>query len=192
MAFTNLENKEINCKVLYLGAKGAGKTTNFESIYKYSDQKLFGDGDRSEPPPTKFFEFIPISLGYVQDFHVKLHLYTLPASNIYETVFTVLLKGIDGFVFVFDSRLSAMHENISHWNNMKELMSKEGVNMVTLPRVLQYNKRDHPEAVSLEVLRQELNRGRQEDIEASAIDSIGTMETVQMVAKQVLDKLSQV
>ncbi|SME88107.1 GTP-binding protein [Pseudobacteriovorax antillogorgiicola] len=191
MAFTNLETKEINCKVLYFGPKGAGKTANFASIFQQSQTKLHQGRFELDADEQPFFEFIPISLGHLKEFHVKLHLYTLPANPLYETVHSVMLKGLDGFVFVFDSRLSSMRENLKNWLETKELLSREGYNMLTLPRVLQYNKRDHPEAVSLDVLRHELNPGGTTDIESSAINSVGTMETVHQVAQKILDQLAQ-
>lgn len=191
MAFANMETKEINCKVLYFGAKGAGKSTNFQTIYRQSQSRLSDDSFVLEKDQVPFFEFIPISLGHLKDFHIKLHLYTLPSNPLLESVSTVMLKGIDGFVFVFDSRLSAMDENISHWHKVKEILSREGHNMITLPRVLQYNKRDHSEAVSLPILRKELNPGGSVDIEASALNAMGIMETLQQISKQVLDSLAK-
>ncbi len=191
MAFANMETKEINCKVLYFGAKGAGKTANFQSIYQQSKSKLPDKHFELEMDQAPFYEFIPISLGHLKDFHIKLHLFTLPANPLYESVRTVMLKGIDGFVFVFDSRISAMRENINHWQEIRQILSREGYNMVTLPRVIQYNKRDHSEAVSLATLRQELNPGGAVDIEASALKSVGTMETLQQISKQVLDSLAK-
>lgn len=190
MAFTNLETKEINCKVLYFGPKDAGKSTNLNSIFTQSQNKLREGRFELKKDVDPFFEFIPISLGYLKDFHVKMHIYTLPTNSLYETVTSVMLKGIDGFVYIFDSRLSAMYENLRHWEETKELLSREGYNMLTLPRVLQYNKRDHPEAVPLHVLRQELNPGGVADIESSATESVGTLETVQKIAQKILDQLA--
>ena len=190
MAFTNLETKEINCKVLYLGPRGSGKSANFASIFEQSQNKVHQGRFELESDQGPFFEFIPISLGHLKNFHVKLHLYTLPTNPLYETVQSVMLKGIDGFVYVFDSRLSSMHENLRHWAETKEMLSREGYNMLTLPRVLQYNKRDHGEAVPLNVLRHELNPGGATDIESSAIKSVGTMETVHQVAQKILDQLA--
>lgn len=191
MAFTNLETKEINCKVLYLGPKSSGKTSNFASIFQHSQDKLSNNRFMLEQESDPFFEFLPISLGYLKDFHVKLHLYTLPRESMYETVNSVLLKGLDGFVYVFDSRLQAMQENLRHWMATKDFLASEGFNMLTLPRVLQYNKRDHPEAVAIEVLRHELNPGGASDIEASASQSLGTLETVQLISQKILDQLAE-
>ena len=188
MAFTNYESKEINCKVVYFGPKGAGKSANFTSIYRSCEETLAPNQGFANLN-SQFFEFIPISIGKIKDFEVKLHLYTMPRLRVYESVTTTLLKGLDGFVFVFDSRLSAMHENFLHWQRVRELLAGENFNMLTLPRVLQYNKRDHKDAVALDILRSELNRGGQKDIEATATQSIGTMETVQLIADQVLAKL---
>ena len=191
MAFTNLETKEINCKVMYFGPAQSGKTANFTSIFEQSQDKISDKKFSLETENEPFFEFIPISLGHLKDFHVKLHLYTLPNNPLYETVNSVMLKGLDGFVYVFDSRLEAMRDNLRHWAETKELLSREGYNMLTMPRVIQYNKRDHPEAVSIDVLRHELNPGGVSDIECSATQSVGTLETVHQISQKILDQLAE-
>ena len=190
MAFTNFETKEINCKVLYFGPKAAGKSTNLNSIVVQSQNNL-GEGlFELQQDLEPFFEFVPISLGHLRDFHVKLHIYTLPSNPLFETVNSVMLKGMDGFVYVFDSRFSAMYENLRHWEETRNLLRQESHNMLTIPRVLQYNKRDHPDAVPLHILKQELNPGGMTDIESSASESIGTLETVQKIAQKILDQLA--
>ena len=114
MAFTNLDTKEINCKIVYFGPSAAGKTENLRSIYANSAEEMksglmeLDDGKGS----TKFFDFLPISLGYVKDYHIKLHLFSLPLSNLFETVTSVLLKGLDGIIFIADSRFSRLGANI--------------------------------------------------------------------------------
>jgi signal recognition particle receptor subunit beta len=192
MAFTNFDTKEINCKIVYFGPKGAGKMTNFRSIYNATASEVTGglldldakDGD------TRFFSFLPISMGHVKDFHLKIHLFILPQNRIYETVPSVILKGIDGYVFVADSRVEKMSENIESLLEAKRLLTKEGHNVEDMPRVVQYNKRDLPGIVPVQVLKKELNSSNAPDHEAIADQSIGTLETLQAVAKQVIRKLA--
>lgn len=189
MAFTNYETNEIHCKALYFGPRGSGKSTNFTAIYQSQENELAHAHSFSKHN-NQFFEFLPLVLGKIDKYTVKLHLYTMPKLQVYESVTTTLLKGLDGFVFVFDSRLSAMHENVLAWQKVRELLASENYNMLTMPRVLQYNKRDHKDAVSLQILRTELNRTGQVDVEANASQGVGTMETVQLLADQILTELS--
>src|SRR5689334_9361348 len=113
MAFTNFDTKEINCKIIYFGSRGAGKTENMRSILANTSMEVkSGLLELDEGSgPTRFFDFLPISLGHVKDFHLKLHLFTLPANPLYESVSSVILKGVDGFVYIADSRVEAMADN---------------------------------------------------------------------------------
>lgn len=192
MAFTNFDTREINCKVLYFGPRGAGKTENLRSIYKNTSAEVRSGLLELEdaPGPTKFFDFLPISLGHVKDFHIKLHLYTLPTNSLYESVSTVILKGIDGFVFVADSRVEAMADNAASLNAARRLLTEEGYNVADMPRIVQFNKRDLPDVLPIEILRQELNPGAVPDHKAVATQSVGTMETLQSMAKLILKKLA--
>ena len=191
MAFTNFETREIHCKVLYLGPKGSGKTANFQDIYKQTALKHDQHRLKIEPEQSPFFEFLPISLGYLRDFHLKLHLYTVSLSPLYSSVFPVLLKGVDGLVFVFDSSLEAIMNNRGAIQEAKDLLARHGYNFATLAKVIQFNKRDHEASLPIEILRRELNPVGITEVEASAVRSIGTMETVQAVAKQILDQLGK-
>ncbi len=192
MAFTNFETKEINCKVLYFGPPSAGKTASLRSIYSQTSPDVrSGLIELAEHTgPTQFFDFLPVSLGSIKDFHLKMHLYALPSHTLYATLPAVVLKGIDGYVFVADSRVDAMGENIVSLMAAKRLLSEEGYNASDLPRVIQYNKRDLPNTVPVEIMRQELNPGGAPDQESVAINSMGTMEALQAMAKQVLRRLA--
>lgn len=192
MAFTNFETKEINCKVLYFGARSAGKTENLRSIYRNTSAEVRSGLLELEEVagPTKFFDFLPISLGHVKDFHLKLHLFTLPTNSLYESVSSVILKGVDGFVFIADSRVEAMADNVEGMAMARRLLTEEGLNVADMPRVIQYNKRDLPDLVPLEVLRQELNPGNVPDHKSVATQSLGTLETLQSMAKLVLRKIA--
>jgi hypothetical protein len=191
MAFTNLETREINCKVLYCGPSGAGKSTNFQSIYQERGLSLSKERFSIEPEKAPFFEFLPLSLGYLKEFHVRLHLYTLSISPLYQTVLPTLLKGVDGVVLVYDSRFRALPDNLSYWRELKSQFSRLGVNLIMLPKVIQFNKRDHDEALPLELLRHELNPAGLAECEASAINARGTVETVQKIGREILNHLGE-
>ena len=129
-------------------------------------------------------------MGYVKDFHLKLHLFTLPTNSLYESVNSVILKGVDGFVFVADSRVESMVNNVESLAGARRLLTNEGYNVAEMPRVIQYNKRDLNELLPIDVLRSELNPGSLPDHEAVASDSVGTMETLHSMAKLVIKKIS--
>ncbi len=191
MAFTNYDSKEINCKVVYFGAEGAGKTTNLRSVFSSTSSEVrsglmdFSD----EVEPTPYFDFLPVSLGYVNDFHVKMHLYTLPNNPLYPTTRSVILKGIDGYVFVADSRMESMLANLEAMRETQRILTAEGLPALEIPRVVQYNKRDLPDAIPVGVLRREINSYGVPDVEAVAKHSQGTLETLQEMAKLVLRQL---
>jgi len=192
MAFTNFDTKEINCKIIYFGPRGAGKTENLRSIYKNTAKEARSGLIELEESRagTKFFDFLPVSMGHVKDFHLKLHLFTLPTNPLYESVNSVILKGVDGIVFVADSRVELMAENIQGLAETRRLLADQGYNFSDLPRVIQYNKRDLQDLVPLDVLRHELNPSNLPDQKAVARDSMGTMETLQAMSKLVLKKIA--
>lgn len=192
MAFTNFDTKEINCKVLYFGPRSSGKTETLRSVYKSTSAEVRSGLLELEESggPTRFFDFLPISLGHIKDFHLKLHLFTLPTNSLYESVSSVILKGVDGFVFVADSRIEAMADNVDGMKTARRLLTEEGYNVADMPRVVQYNKRDLGDLVPLEILHAELNPGNVPEHKSVATQSIGTMEALQSMAKLVLRKLA--
>ena len=192
MAFTNFDTKEIHCKVIYFGPRGAGKTANLCSLFRQTSADLRSGllELEEEGGSTQYFDFLPISLGHVNAFHLKLHLFTMPVNSLYDSVPTVFLKGVDGFVFVADSRIEAMIDNVDSLAAARRLLTEAGYNMADMPRVIQYNKRDLKELMPLEILRQELNPNQFADQDAVAIQSVGTMETLQAMTKQILKKIS--
>ncbi len=191
MAYANLETREIHCKVLYCGPQGSGKTENFRSIFQRSSIRLSKSLVHYSENRFSPFEFIPLSLGQLKDFHVKLHIYTIPEHALYPTFNMVLLRGVDGIVFVADSRLGSLQENLDSWLQIRDLLTIEGYNFSSIPRVIQYNKRDHEEAITIEALRQELNPTGIHDIEAIATKHVGTMETVHKISSLILDEFGK-
>lgn len=191
MAFTNFDTKEINCKIIYFGPEGSGKTENLRSIYRQTSPDGTGSMMDFEEAagPTRFFDFLPVSLGHIREFHVKLHLFTLPANRMYDSVRQVILKGVDGFVFVADSRIESMTQNVSCLNECHKLLVAEGYQMGDLAKVIQYNKADLPNLIPSKVLRRELNAAGVADQEAVATKMLGTLETLNALGQQVLKKL---
>jgi signal recognition particle receptor subunit beta len=192
MAFTNFETREIHCKVVYFGPASAGKTLNLKSVFTSTAGEMkSGMIDMGgNAGPTPFFDFLPVSLGKIKDYHVKLHLYTMPVHTLYETLQHTLLKGLDAFVFVVDSRIEAMADNLESMAHVRRLLGEHGYSISDMPRVIQYNKRDMADIMPVGVLREELNSGGFPDHEAIATRSIGTLETLQSIAKQIVKTLS--
>jgi signal recognition particle receptor subunit beta len=192
MAFTNFDTKEINCKVIYFGPEGSGKTSTLQSILKNTSEEIKTGlfEFNKQQSDKRYFEFLPVSLGHVKEFHLKLHLFTLPRPGLYETVNSVILKGVDGFVFVADSSVDRMVDNMECYNTMKQLLIDEGYNFADMPRVIQYNKRDLSDLIPINILQAELNGQKFPDQESVAIQSLGTMEALQLMAKQVIKKLA--
>jgi mutual gliding-motility protein MglA len=187
MAFTNFETKEIHAKVIYFGPSGSGKTTNLKNILaKTSIEIQSGLLElQDEGLSTQFFDFLPLSLGQFRDFHFKVHLFTLPLNELYQTVPTVILKGVDGCVFVADSRVEALAENTECLKKVKALLTEEGYNTADIPWVIQYNKRDLAEATPVALLRQQLNPAQRfPELEAIAHKGDGVLETIEALAKQ--------
>jgi signal recognition particle receptor subunit beta len=193
MAFTNFESKEIHCKVIYFGAPSCGKTSNLRSIFRATSAEVQSGllELQEEGSTTSYFDFLPLSLGRFKDFHLKLHLFTLPMNSLYQTVPSVILKGVDGIVFVADSRVESLAENFEYLQLCKKILMDEGYNFAELPRVFQYNKRDLPGAVSVSILRQELNPSSVPDFESIATKGDGVVETLEGLARLMTSRLEE-
>ncbi len=193
VAFTNFETKDIHCKVIYFGPSSSGKTQNLRSIFKQTSAEIKSGllELQQDDGSTRYFDFLPLSVGQLGDFHVKLHLFTLPVSSLYESTSSVILRGVDGFVFVADSRIECLVDNVNALNRCRKILQDEGYNVAELPRAIQYNKRDLPGIFPIEVMRKELNSSEYPDFEASALNNIGVMESLESIARQIMDKLEQ-
>lgn len=185
MAFTNFETKEIHCKVIYFGAPGSGKTANLKSIFTTTSAEVQSGliELQDQAGATSYFDFLPLSLGRFRDFHLKLHLFTLPGNSLFQTVPTVILKGVDGFVFVADSRIECLADNVEYLQKCRKVLLDEGFNITDLPRVIQYNKRDLPDIMPIEILSQELNPTRSPEFESVATKGQGVIETLEGLAQ---------
>ncbi len=157
----NYASREINCKLVYYGPGLGGKTTNLEHVY----QKV-APGSRgkmislaTETERTLFFDFLPVDLGTIRGFKTRFHLYTVPGQVYYNASRKLILKGVDGVVFVADSQIDRMEANIEAMQNLYDNMSEHGYDLTTIPFVMQYNKRDLPNAASINDLQASLNPG---------------------------------
>ena len=190
MAITNYETRELILKIMYFGASGSGKTENLRSIYRLTSPEVrAGLFELEGKGQSSFFECVPLSLGYVRDYHIKLHVYSYAKSPFMPSVDGSLLRGLDGYVVVFDSRKEAFGENLSALDETNLMLTEAGYNLADLPRVIQYNKMDLNGLVPLNILREELNPGGSLECESVAISSEGTMETLRLISQQVLREI---
>ena len=144
MAFINLRNKEIQCKIVFYGPGRSGKTTNLEYVYGRFREYIRSDmvTIKTQEDRTLFFDFLPIGLGKIRDFEIRVQLYTVPGQVVYNATRRLVLKGVDGVVFVADSLMDRRKKNIVSLNNLRENLATYKKNIFKIPLVLQYNKRD--------------------------------------------------
>jgi hypothetical protein len=161
MSLINYASREINCKLVYYGPGLGGKTTNLEYIYEKvapaSKGKMISLATETER--TLFFDFLPVDLGTIRGFKTRFHLYTVPGQVYYNASRKLILKGVDGVVYVGDSQLERMEANIESMQNLYDNMAQHGLDLTRLPFVIQYNKRDLPNAAPIQVLQDALNPG---------------------------------
>ena len=193
MSFINYSAREINCKLVYYGPGLCGKTTNLQHIYKKvtpdSKGKMISLATESER--TLFFDFLPLSLGIIKGFKVRFHLYTVPGQIFYDASRKLILRGVDGVVFVADSQVERMEANLESMDNLRQNLKEHGYTLDNLPFVVQYNKRDLPSIVPLEEINSALNPKGVRFFEASAAQGAGVFETLKDISKQVIMKLKQ-
>jgi mutual gliding-motility protein MglA len=191
MTFINYASREINCKIVYYGPGLCGKTTNLQHIYDSTAPQAKGKliSLATETDRTLFFDFMPLELGTVRGFKTRFHLYTVPGQVYYDASRKLILKGVDGVVFVADSQEERMDANIESLYNLEENLKSQGYDLLKIPYVLQLNKRDLPNVSSVEELTGELNRKGEPVYEAVASKGDGVFDTLKAVAKQVLTEL---
>ena len=188
MSFINYSAREINCKIVFYGPGLGGKTTNLQYIFKKTNPESKGKmiSLATESERTLFFDFLPLSLGTIKGFKVRFHLYTVPGQVFYDASRKLILKGVDGVVFVADSQMERMEANIESMENLRKNLQEQGYNLDNLPFVIQYNKRDLPSAVPVDELNQALNPKGVPFFEAIAPQGQGIFETLKEIAKQVI------
>lgn len=193
MAFINYASREINCKIVYYGPGLCGKTTNLQYVYQKTAPEAKGKmiSLATETERTLFFDFLPLALGEIRGFKTRFHLYTVPGQVFYDASRKLILKGVDGVVFVADSQEERLDANIESMENLKFNLEEQGYELEKLPFVIQYNKRDLPNLTSVDELRSLLNPDAVPDFEACATTGEGVFETLKAVAKQILVDLKK-
>ncbi len=188
MSFINKNAKEIHCKVVYYGPSLGGKTTNVQWIYQKTahDQKSKLVAINPNNERTLFFDFLPLFLGDVGSYKVRFHLYSVPGQVVYDASRKLILKGLDGVIFVADSQKERMEENIVSLKNLKTNLSQQGYEIEKIPLIVQYNKRDLNNAMSMKEMRTALNLFNSPDFEAIASEGVGVFESFVTLSKQIV------
>ena len=191
MSFINYAAREINVKIVFYGPGLCGKTTNLQYIFEKSAPQQKGKliSLATETDRTLFFDFLPLDLGAVRGFKTRFHLYTVPGQVFYDASRKLILKGVDGVVFVADSQEARMDANEESLSNLEVNLTENGFDLKSVPYVLQFNKRDLPSAVLVDDMYRLLNFKGEPTFEAVATKGIGVFETLKAVAKQVLYEL---
>ncbi len=191
MAVVNYKNKEITAKIVYYGPGQSGKTTNLQVIYSKIKPENRGKLTTlaTQTDRTLFFDFLPVDFGEIRGYKVKFQIYTVPGQVFYNSTRKLLLKNVDGVVFVADSSEKMLDENKESLQNLEDNLKFYGVRITDIPLVIQYNKRDLPDALPIEVLERELNPRKVPYFKAIANKGVGVLETLAAIIKMVLHKL---
>ena len=191
MSFVNYASREINCKIVYYGPGLCGKTTNLQYIFQKTNPNIRGKmiSLATETERTLFFDFLPLALGEIRGFKVRFHLYTVPGQVFYDASRKLILKGVDGAIFVADSQVERMDANDESLENLRINLQEQGYNLDDLPYVIQYNKRDLPNVAPVEEMRALLNAKGVPDFEACATTGEGVFDTLKATARLVLIRL---
>ena len=193
MVLINKAINEVTVKLVYYGPGLCGKTTNLEKIY--GNPKLDNKGKMismsTETDRTLFFDFMPMELGTIGGQKVRVQLYTVPGQVFYDASRKLILKGVDGVVFVADSQIERTEANLESVENLRANLAEQGYSLDKLPYVVQYNKRDMPEVTPVAELREQLNPHKAPDFEAVAKTGTGVFETLKGLAKRVLTELAK-
>src|SRR5438128_90328 len=193
MSMINYASREINCKLVYYGPGLGGKTTNLEHIYGKVSPNTRGKmiSLATETERTLYFDFLPLDLGTVRGFKTRIHLYTVPGQVFYDASRKLILRGVDGIVFVADSQEERMDANVEALDNLMSNLKEHGYDFNKIPYVLQLNKRDLPNVLPVDALSKQLRRKNEPTIEAVAFQGPGVFETLKEIARQVLTDLKQ-
>ena len=191
MVFFNYALRKLNAKIVYYGPGLCGKTTNLQYIYEKSNPQQKGKliSLATETDRTLFFDFLPLDLGSVRGFKTRFHLYTVPGQVYYNASRKLILRGVDGIVFVADSSEARFDANIESLYNLHDNLKEYDLNLAEIPFVMQWNKRDMPDALPVNELVEEFNPEGYDHFEAIAIEGVGVFDTLKCVAKQVLRSL---
>jgi mutual gliding-motility protein MglA len=193
VSFINYSSREINCKIVYYGPGLCGKTTNLQYIYRRTNPEQKGKliSLATETERTLFFDFLPIALGDIRGFKIRFHLYTVPGQVFYAASRKLILKGVDGVIFVADSQIERMDANMESLEDLNMNLAEQGYELEKLPFAMQYNKRDLPNIIPDADLDNVLNLRKVPWFDAVAVTGKGVFETLKAVAKQVLFELKK-
>ena len=185
--------REINCKIVYYGPGLCGKTANIRYIYNNTNPESKGKliSVSPETEHTLFFDFLPIFLGTLKGFKLKFHLHTVPGQIFYDDSRKLILKGVDGIVFVTDSQIERMDANIESIDNLKKNLFEQDIDVNHIPLVFQHNKRDLPNILSVEEIDRIVNFRGTPYFEANAINGEGVFETLKDITRQVIGRLKE-
>ena len=188
MTFINYAAREINCKIVYYGPGLCGKTTNIQWVHDRTRAESKGKliSLATETDRTLFFDFLPIELGTIRGFRTRFHLYTVPGQVFYDASRKLILKGVDGVVFVADSQNLRMDANAEAIENLKENLTEHGFDLMKIPYVLQLNKRDLPDVADPATMAQQLQVKGEPVFEAVATTGQGVFDTLKGIVKLVL------
>ncbi len=188
MTFINYAAREINCKIVYYGPGLGGKTTNIQYIYEKTGNNTKGKliSLATETDRTLFFDFLPIEFGSIRGFRTRFHLYTVPGQVFYDASRKLILKGVDGVVFVSDSQEVRMDANVESIRNLSDNLKEHGYDLMKVPYVLQLNKRDLPTAVPVPQMVAALRIKNEPVYEAVAPRGLGVFDTLKAIVKSVL------
>jgi len=193
VSFINYSSREINCKIVYYGPGLCGKTTNLQYIYRRTNPEQKGKliSLATETERTLFFDFLPLALGDIRGFRIRFHLYTVPGQVFYAASRKLILKGVDGVIFVADSQIERMDSNMESLDDLSINLTEQGYELEKLPFAVQYNKRDLPNVIPIADLDKVLNLRKVPWFEAVAVTGKGVFETLKAVARQVLFELKK-
>jgi hypothetical protein len=193
MSLVNYSTREITSKIVYYGPGRSGKTTNLQYIYGQVPEDRRGRmvSLATETDRTLFFDFLPLDLGTISGFQMRFQLYTVPGQVYYDATRKLVLQGADGVVFVADSQRAQADENVESFRNLQVNLLEQGVDPRQIPIILQYNKRDLPDVMSMEEMDDLLNYRDLPRYEARALAGAGVFDTLRGISEQVLRRLSQ-
>jgi mutual gliding-motility protein MglA len=188
VTFINYVAHEINCKIVYYGPGLGGKTTNLKYVYGITSPENRGKmiSLATETERTLFFDFLPIDLGQIRNYSTRFHLYTVPGQVFYDASRKLILRGVDGVVFVADSQEERLDANLESLSNLEQNLKEHGFDLSTIPYVLQLNKRDLPNVMPVEKLQKLLRIKGEPVYEAVATQGVGVLETLKAITRQVL------
>ena len=191
MSFIQPKTREINCKIAYFGPPFSGKTTSVRALRAKSSPSKRGELT-TLPPSSDLglpFDFLPLSLGKIKNYAIRIHVYTVPGQVVYDASKLILLKGLDGVIFVADSRLERLEDNLESWRNLRETLKNHSLDPKTIPMAIQWNKRDLNDVLPFEAAQSAISREGVLSFETIATRGTQIMECFQSVAKQVLKTL---